>query len=292
MSYNSLIKDKYETQGEISIYTDGSKIPFSISVGSDCYCPRLNIRKTRSISSLVSIFTAECIAINDAMQIAIDNKIYNFNIFTDSLSALQSLNIPCISIKTNPYIFEIKQKIKTFYLENPNNHINFVWVPSHVGIKGNEEADRLAKQCTNFPSSDLPIPYTDILSTFKEHATNCTIKFISDESLFKGKKYFQNFYKETPFSWFHNIKLCRNVIVTINRCRSDHYNLNASLVKINVVNSASCQCGWDFQDLDNILWQCPLYDDNISDLLEKLNKIKIFPPLNINMFLFKLIYLL
>ena len=45
----------------------------------------------------------------------------------------------------------------------------FCWVPSHVGIQGNERVDALARLALNEPYTNIKIPYTDILSYVKLH---------------------------------------------------------------------------------------------------------------------------
>ena len=264
---NDLIKEKIYENDAISIYTDGSKDPKSKSVGTACFSGDLNISKCNSLSPLASIYTAESIAINDALSIAIENKHKNINVFTDSLSVIQSLRFPHINTKINPYILKIKQKIKLFYENNNSTKIKFFWIPSHIGIEGNEEADRLAKLSTLNEPSNLSIPFTDITNIFRKYSNNLTNQSLMHDSQTKGKQYFQYFYKQSTKPWFHKYKLKRDLIVTTNRCRSDHYNLNASLFKIKVINQPNCECGHELQDLDHILWQCPLFDAQRDELL-------------------------
>ena len=53
-----------------------------------------------------------------------------------------------------------------------NKKVVLAWVPSYVGIRGNEKADELTKQALNFNVLDLKVPYTDlkvnINSVFKQ----------------------------------------------------------------------------------------------------------------------------
>lgn len=80
-------------------------------VGSACICPELNIYFKKSINCNASIFTAECVALNDALDIALSYENCSFLVFTDSLSALQSLQYTDLNIKINSYVFEIKKSI-------------------------------------------------------------------------------------------------------------------------------------------------------------------------------------
>ena len=96
------------------LFTDGSKNPDALSVGAAVFCPQLNVSLvslSKSLTAKASIFTAKCLALYCALELALKivNKIgrKEFNIFTDSLSALLGLNSLSHTIKTNPYIFEI-----------------------------------------------------------------------------------------------------------------------------------------------------------------------------------------
>lgn len=113
------------------------------------------------------------------------------------------------------------------------------------------------------------------------------LDFILKLGLNKRKNYFQRYYTDTRKTWFYCRSLTRKYIVTVNRCRADHYNLVASLAGIGIVNSPSCKCGSVSKDLNHVLWQCPLYVPQRSKLLKILSKIKMYIPLCVEMFLAK-----
>ena len=74
-------------------------------------------------------------------------------IFTDSLSAVQSLNSPHLSKH------HLTLKIANIVSDLPKGKIEISWIPSHMGITGNENADRLAKESLNLPITSK-IKYT------------------------------------------------------------------------------------------------------------------------------------
>ena len=63
-------------------------------------------------------------------------------IFCDSQSALKSMNSPSGSM--SKVVCDIKRNVIT--ANENNSRIEFVWIPSHVGIRYHDRADRLANE--------------------------------------------------------------------------------------------------------------------------------------------------
>ncbi|XP_067121864.1 uncharacterized protein [Centruroides vittatus] len=128
---------RHRDRNLIPIYTDGSKS--DDYVGSAFVCQ--NEIVAEQIAPNSSIFTAELQAIYLALKY-INRKGHRCcMIYTDSVSALQAL----ISYEPSSHSIVIKIRKLICHLFARNFSIKFCWVPGHVGIRGNEEADAAAK---------------------------------------------------------------------------------------------------------------------------------------------------
>ncbi|GBM24263.1 hypothetical protein AVEN_22590-1 [Araneus ventricosus] len=125
----------------IPIFTDGSKSSLSTSFA----CVFINSTLSFQIHSSSSIFTAEITAILHALSEISSGPPDNFIIYSDSLSALES--ITSLNRFSHPLTFNILELHDR--LTTKGFTILFCWIPSHVGISGNELADNLARSATN-----------------------------------------------------------------------------------------------------------------------------------------------
>lgn len=53
----------------------------------------------------------------------------------------------------------------------------------------------------------------------------------------------------------------RRFITFINRIRANHYNLNASLARKEYVTNEKCDCDYEREDIDHVIWQCRKYEE-------------------------------
>lgn len=138
------------TYGEHThIYTDGSKNEELELAGAAyvVYNPQNVIIHHGRVKHQkeLSIFTCELSIINDAiiwLNTLDTHGQTNYAILTDSLSSLQALSAG--TSKTRPdLVYAVLEGITQ--LTNKNIALKLIWIPSHVGIPGNDYADKLAK---------------------------------------------------------------------------------------------------------------------------------------------------
>jgi len=67
----------------------------------------------------------------------------------------------------------------------------------------------------------------------------------------KGTLHFERYSSISKKTWFEGTSFNREKIV-INRLRSNHYNLNESLYRDNMIESPSCPCGAIKQSINHI----------------------------------------
>jgi len=147
-------------ESSLAVYTDGSK-DLSGKVGSAVYIPEVEEQLCVRISDKLSVYTSELYAILLTLQWIIDNESCDslannrsVVIFSDSLSTLVSLEQGRSSSRPN-----LLNDAIALYNVLRNRSITFVWVPSHVGIHGNEVADCIAKRALEQPSVDRRVTF-------------------------------------------------------------------------------------------------------------------------------------
>ncbi|XP_072394987.1 ribonuclease H1-like [Diabrotica undecimpunctata] len=143
-------------------YTDASKTENGVGVA---IINNTEIRKHR-IPDTATIFTGELYAIYQALLQANANKVNKMLIVTDSMSSLHLIK----KIYTqHPLALLIKEELKKLHTKDIS--IKFLWVPSHVGIAGNEAADRNAKEAININSTQMSLQSVsmDLKNYFMKH---------------------------------------------------------------------------------------------------------------------------
>ena len=131
-----------------------------------------------------SVYSAELCAIYLALKKAESCRDESFLIISDSLSALQALSSRKLS---HPYLSDIHGLHSE--LVDAGRNVVFLWVPSHVGIGGNEAADKAAKAALDLkPTRGMCVPFSDLRSKSLNYSLSCWKKRWSeqvDNRLFK-----------------------------------------------------------------------------------------------------------
>jgi ribonuclease HI len=153
---NRLI-NRYPCSDYKHFYTDGSKTPMRVSAAF------IENETTHGfpLMSQCSIFTAELFAIWQCLIFIDSLKVEKSVIFTDSLSVATALNNLWPTTATFLPIYELLY----------TNHVHIAWIPSHIGIPGNESADQAAKlAATNFCGPAYPtLTSLDCETIFRQH---------------------------------------------------------------------------------------------------------------------------
>ena len=236
-------------KGQIKIYTDGSKS--RIGVGSAVICED-EILQAR-LPNNASVFTAELVAIVEALRWINASDKGSFVIHSDSystISALKQFN------PTHPIIQKIQEWL--YKLHSKYKRIDFCWVPAHVGIQGNEEADKEAKEAAMLSTVNVKyIPYTDMKRPIKSYILEKWQRMWISPLLANNEKYkkIRPYIRDWPSSYQSN----RRYEKVLTRLRIGHCRLTHKSVREGRGLSECDHCH-AIQTVEHILIDCPEYD--------------------------------
>jgi len=226
-----------------------------------------------------SIFSAEAHAILLALDFIDNNDSGQFVVFSDSLSCLQAIN----NAKwASPLICDILEKCHFLLLSG--KEIHFCWIPSHVGITGNDKADFEARAALQFPVSDCQVPSSDYKQMITLHQTKLW-QSQWDQVVFNKLQPIKKTIGETKLP---GVSKRRDEIV-LHRARIGHtYLIHCYLLKAeDQPQCETCRCALS---VHHVLIDCPNMvgsrkkyinvNHNISSLCELFNVVPYFMILN------------
>ncbi|KAG0714418.1 Gag-Pol polyprotein [Chionoecetes opilio] len=133
-----------------------------------------------------SAFQAELVALLSALHHACESPVPEIHLFTDSLSALHSLN--ATTFKDNVQLLSsTHHHLLTLYRLNSDVFLH--WVPSHVGVSGNETADEAARRASTAPEITFPLlpSYAQIKSSVNRAALQAS-QLLSNDAMEHGSR--------------------------------------------------------------------------------------------------------
>lgn len=255
------------------VFTDASRYENTCAIG--VYIEFSKTRIAEKLQNPTSIMTAELLAIQKATELLEQMEVMNAVIFTDSKSScetlLRSKNAKYRSVPEE----EILQRCSRF-------RIAVQWIPSHVGLGGNEIADTLAKEGLNREQVvDNKILLDDAYLQLKEISMKESNDWYSEYSQEKGKKFFaiQDTFQAKP--WFHKTTLNKDEVRTLNRILAGHDYSKYWLHKMKIEEDECCYLCQEPETAEHLILHCPRFNNsrasfsfdgmflNLIDLLKK-----------------------
>ena len=247
----------------IHVYTDGSATKSSNRAGYGVYI-RYPDGSSDEISNACGInssnYDAEVTAIENSL-ILLKAKMQtttvvakNIVIFTDAMSALQSLDEDPLSkpeLKTT--ILETHELMETFDIK-----IFIQWIPGHSDTPGNDVADRLAKKGSEQQQPPTRATYQTIKSILRADIKEEWLRGWTNADT--GRELFKHM--PAPKKSDTVNVLNRKNQSTIFRMRTQHIALNKHLHRIGASTSPACPlCGHPEETIEHHLLYCaPLAD--------------------------------
>lgn len=248
---NSYLEKTYSDY--YKIYTDGCKL--KEECGLAIYDPQMECSIQLRVEVHMSIMYIELIAIAEAISLVESLGPGRYVILTDSKSSLQHLLRCNTNFRGAPIAYVIIDSIRKCL--NVNKEVRLQWIPSHVGLLGNERVDRLANRAVTEGVLFNCLPfYTDLTFNCKKKCTALWKEHFDERSLTKGIWYKTIQPSLTRSPWFAGLEWSRSDIVVALRLRSGHMPLNSFAYLMKKTLSPNCSECDVIENVYHILVEC------------------------------------
>ncbi|XP_037576983.1 uncharacterized protein LOC119459237 [Dermacentor silvarum] len=230
-------------------YTDGSVLRDG-AASAACFAPELSAQSQCRVLHAVSSTHAELAAIDLAAKLLYQRQVARAAILTDSRAAL------CLLAREDhgPTLIQRLHR-KLHAVCELGCDLVFQWVPSHVGLPGNEEADRLAKE-----AHTLPVPRSLLVTPF-DVARHTVAGYLRsrhpDPRVAAG----------SPPKLLPRRGLCRRDRALLLRLRIGCCRTAERVHRLSGLGSPYCDSCSGVESLDHVLLQCPAYAAERGPLL-------------------------
>jgi ribonuclease HI len=272
--HNAAFEEARNNPHHWCMYTDGSEI--EEKVGAAAYSHRGGSHESRYLGTNreSNVYAAELVAMNLALQMLMKAKQSSTTkyhprigtIFSDSQAALKAIANPGNS---SGQFLVYGVRARAYGAMRQGIQVRFQWIPSHIGIEGNEKADQLAKQATGWREQGRSRPPAPLW----EHATrllaaqNRTEKGKTKNKwaqLWRTSKTGQTLRTLTPTITKQTLEiykgLPRAACSVLTQARTGKIAVKAYLHAINRAEDNKCACG-QVQTVPHLLLVCPIFAD-------------------------------
>jgi ribonuclease HI len=256
------------------IFCDGSQLQKPQSTASGMYIPETKLATCWRLNPQHSVTASELFAIWKSLKYVELHRPQDYIIFSDSRTALQLLQAPSTS-----YITIVDKIVKLLLELNCTQTVVVHWVRAHVGITGNEVADKTAKLGHSASVSAL---YRLSREEYLIHL----------RALFRS--YWDDHWKSTVLCsqkgrFLHSIRTTvhqvlpvpttkRREAIVLYRLRMGHVGLMQYLHRFNMKDSDLCETCALPETVEHYLLYCTAYDVHRQELYDGLNTLDIVLP--------------
>ena len=264
-------ENKSDSKHTTYIFCDASKTEGNVGFG--IYIPELDLGISSKLDNKLHINTAELLAINRAIDIAIDNNLQVVTIFSDSLMNIKQLKNPFAHMVDKKIRGDIINQTKNKIRRNENNlNLEICWLPTNNELPEFMFAEMLAKSSItgetvdyiNLGLSDI----TPLLEDLGQKTWSSKVQVVD-----KYKKYLE---------WVGGEKEGARIIlnsrkeeIIVNRLKLEQCNLKYYTHKIGLNTTPLCTSCNVPENIDHILTSCQNFKTLIQKLKYTCNKKKL-----------------